>query len=58
MVEFFFVLITCFFQFVKIVLRASGNACTVDPVSIPIQRPFPFKCTTKAKITPTGTPTR
>ena len=54
----FFVLITFFSKFVKLVLRASRNACTIDPVSIPIQRRFPFKCTTKAKTTPTGTPTR
>ena len=39
----FFVQITCFSQFVKLVLRASRNACTV------VQRPLPFKCTTRPK---------
>ena len=54
----FLVPITCFSQFAKLVLRASRNACTIDSVTIPIQRPFNFRCTTKAKTTPTGTPTR
>lgn len=49
---------TCFSQSVKPVMRASNVACTIFPVSIPIQRPFPPRWRMKHSRTATGIPTK
>jgi len=43
---------------VRAVIRERRIDWTMEPVTIPIQRPFALKCATKPSRIPTGIPTR